>query len=198
MPLIAFEGIDRSGKETQAKLLKDWFGDKAELVSFPRYNGPVGALIKANIRCHKTVQGAAYLQTLMVADRLDFVSGLSQDLSHFTIVDRFTMTGVAYGMADGLPYDWCMDLHRPLPSLDLTFLVDIPAHIAAARRPAEDGYEANLMFQRQVAENYLNLALALPNVYVLDGTETPEAIHQEVLQVVTAYYPDAGRLLKSA
>ena len=43
--LIAFEGLDQSGKQTQAELLRDWFkerGRKARLVSFPDYGTSIG------------------------------------------------------------------------------------------------------------------------------------------------------------
>ena len=43
--LIVFEGLDQSGKETQAKLLRDRLRErrcKARLVSFPDYGTPIG------------------------------------------------------------------------------------------------------------------------------------------------------------
>ena len=43
--LIAFEGLDQSGKETQARLLRDRMrasGAKARVVSFPDYGTPIG------------------------------------------------------------------------------------------------------------------------------------------------------------
>ena len=43
--LIAFEGLDQSGKETQAQLLRDRLrqnGNKSRVVSFPDYGTSIG------------------------------------------------------------------------------------------------------------------------------------------------------------
>lgn len=47
--LIVIEGLDGSGKNTQAKKLKDWFAEKnhnVKMVSFPDYNSKSSALVK--------------------------------------------------------------------------------------------------------------------------------------------------------
>jgi len=43
--LIVFEGLDQSGKETQARLLRQWFeshGRRVESLAFPDYATPIG------------------------------------------------------------------------------------------------------------------------------------------------------------
>lgn len=193
MPLIAFEGIDRSGKETQARLLTSWLGSRAQMVGFPRYDGPIGDLIGANLRRHDDELSAGFLQLLMASDRCHYIATIAQAIpARFFILDRYKLSGLAYGMADELPYEWCRDIDRLIPDPEMTFLIDLPVEVAMRRREAADGYEASRDFQEWVAENYLHLSLVVPNVYVLDGTQPPEEIHREVVGYFVDRFPGAA------
>ena len=55
--LIAFEGLDQSGKETQARRLADSLradGRRVETLSFPDYSTPIGKEIGAALRASAT------------------------------------------------------------------------------------------------------------------------------------------------
>ena len=69
--LIAFEGLDQSGKQTQAELLRDRLVDEGRIVrllSFPAYETAIGAEIQRALRgVHE--YGPDVMQLLYVANR---------------------------------------------------------------------------------------------------------------------------------
>jgi len=71
--LIAFEGLDQSGKQTQAELLRDHLkalGRKARLVSFPDYGTSIGEEI-ARALSNERDYGPDVMQLLYVANRYE-------------------------------------------------------------------------------------------------------------------------------
>ena len=71
--LIAFEGLDQSGKQTQAELLRDRLkaeGRKARLVSFPDYATSIGEEIARALQGEREY-GADVMQLLYVANRYE-------------------------------------------------------------------------------------------------------------------------------
>src|SRR5207248_64146 len=71
--LIAFEGLDQSGKQTQAELLRDRLkedGRKARLVSFPDYGTSIGEEIARALQGEREY-GADVMQLLYVANRYE-------------------------------------------------------------------------------------------------------------------------------
>src|SRR5256885_10150411 len=68
--LIAFEGLDQSGKQTQAELLRDRLkqdGRKARLVSFPDYGTSIGEEIARALQGERE-DGPDVVQLLYVAN----------------------------------------------------------------------------------------------------------------------------------
>ena len=71
--LIAFEGLDQSGKQTQAELLRDRLkqdGRKARLVSFPDYATSIGEEIARALQGERDY-GPDVMQLLYVANRYE-------------------------------------------------------------------------------------------------------------------------------
>src|SRR5207248_3455081 len=104
--LIAFEGLDQSGKQTQAELLRDHLrehGHKARLVSFPDYGTSIGEEI-ARALSNERDYGADVMQLLYVANRYEKKPDLQRWLEGGLILvsDRYTASSVAYGEAFGL------------------------------------------------------------------------------------------------
>src|SRR5919109_3688100 len=69
--LIVFEGLDQSGKQTQAELLRDRLkqdGRKARLVSFPDYGTSIGEEIARALQGEREY-GPDVMQLLFVANR---------------------------------------------------------------------------------------------------------------------------------
>src|SRR5688572_27940920 len=127
--LIAFEGLDQSGKQTQAERLRDVLVKEQRLVrllSFPAYETAIGEEIGRALRGLREYSSEV-MQLLYVANRYEHKTLIDSERRRGTILvcDRYLASSVAYGEAQGLDAGWLIDMQRHLPQPDLTFLLDI-------------------------------------------------------------------------
>jgi dTMP kinase len=188
--LIAFEGLDQSGKQTQAELLRDQLrqgGHKSRLVSFPDYATSIGEEI-ARALAGEREYGADVMQLLYVANRYERKVDLQRWLDGGLILvsDRYTASSIAYGEAFGLDAPWLVDMQKFLPPAALTIFLDINPEIAVQRKAAgRDRYERDLALQKRVRESYQRQA-AGQNWVVLDGERPKDVIAADVFSAVTS------------
>ena len=187
--LIAFEGLDQSGKQTQAERLRDRLkqdGRKARLVSFPDYGTSIGEEIARALQGEREY-GADVMQLLYVANRYERKPDLQRwlDGGLVLVCDRYTASSVAYGEAFGLDPAWLSDMQRFLPPASLTIMLDIAPETAAGRKSADrDRYERDLALLGRVRESYRRQAAAGGWV-VLDGERTKDTIAADVYEAAT-------------
>jgi dTMP kinase len=161
--LVAFEGLDQSGKQTQANLLRDRLISNGRLVrvlSFPDYQTVIGAEIGRALRGGRDY-GADVMQLLYVANRYEFKGEILRAREGGTIVvcDRYLASSIAYGEAQGLEAEWLTDIQKYLPQPDITFLLDIAPEVSARRKTADrDKYERDLSMLGRVRDSYLRQA----------------------------------------
>jgi len=188
--LIAFEGLDQSGKQTQAELLRDRLkqgGRKARLVSFPDYATSIGEEIARALQGEREY-GPDVMQLLYVANRYERKPDLQRwlDGGLVLVCDRYMASTIAYGEAQGLEPGWLADMQRFLPPASLTILLDIAPETAVQRKAVDrDRYERDLAMQARVRDSYHRQAVASEWV-VLDGERPKEAIAADVLSAVSS------------
>ena len=186
--LIAFEGLDQSGKQTQAERLKaavEARGRKAVLLDFPSYESPIGKEIEAGLRGQRDY-GPDTMQLLYVANRYEKKPQIERLLQDGVVVicDRYLASSVAYGEAHGLDGAWLHDAQKYLPPPDLTILLDIAPETAAGRKTANrDKYERDLALLSRVRESYRRQAQS-PRWLRLDGERPKDAVAADVLTAV--------------
>jgi dTMP kinase len=189
--LIAFEGLDQSGKQTQAEMLRDRLkqaGRKARLVSFPDYGTSIGEEIARALQGEREY-GPDVMQLLYVANRYERKPDLLRWLDGGLILvsDRYTASSVAYGEAFGLDPVWLADMQKFLPAAALTILLDIAPETAVQRKSIDrDRYERDLALLARVRESYQRQASAGDNWVVIDAEQSKDAIGDEVFSVVTS------------
>src|SRR5262245_19193002 len=183
--LIAFEGLDQSGKQTQAELLRDRLkqgGRKARLVSFPDYGTSIGEEI-ARALAGEREYGPDVMQLLYVANRYERKDDLKRwlDGGLILVCDRYLASSVAYGEAFGLDPAWLIDMQKYLPPPVLTIMLDITPDTAVQRKAVDrDRYERDLALLGRVRESYRRQA-AEQGWLVLDGERSMEAIASDVI-----------------
>jgi dTMP kinase len=161
--LVAFEGLDQSGKQTQAELLRDRLsaaGRRVRLLAFPDRATPIGHEIEQALRGHRDY-AADVMQLLYVANRYEWKREIERERSDGSILicDRYLASSVAYGEAQGLDPAWLFDMQRHLPQPDITFLLDIAPEVSARRKTADrDKYERDLALLARVRDSYLRQA----------------------------------------
>jgi dTMP kinase len=190
MALIAFEGLDQSGKETQAKLLRDELerrGRSAVSVTFPSDRTSIGQEIRAALAGTRNYPPDV-MQLLFIANRHEWRPRIEQWLRDGVVVicDRYRASSIAYGEALGLDPVWLSDTQRLLPSPTLTILLDIPPETALARkRAARDRYERDLNLLARVRESYRRQAQDT-DWLLLDGERPRDAVAADVTRAVLA------------
>jgi dTMP kinase len=188
--LIAFEGLDQSGKQTQAGMLRDRLrqdGHKSRLISFPDYATSIGEEI-ARALAGEREYGADVMQLLYIANRYERKADLQRWLDGGLILvsDRYTASSIAYGEAFGLDAPWLIDMQKFLPPASLTIFLDINPDTAVQRKAAgRDRYERDLAMQKRVRESYTRLA-ASQGWVVLDGERPKDAIAADVFTAVSS------------
>lgn len=157
--LIAFEGLDQSGKQTQAGLLGDRLtaeGRAVRHLSFPAYETSIGQELDQALHGGRNY-GPDVMQLLYVANRYERKADIVRALEAGEVIvcDRYTASSLAYGEAQGLDVGWLTDMQRFLPPADLTILLDIEPATAVQRKATHrDRYERDLALQQRVRASY--------------------------------------------
>ncbi|CAN5881069.1 dTMP kinase [soil metagenome] len=157
--LIAFEGLDQSGKQTQAEGLRDHFaslGRETRLLSFPDYSTAIGGEISRALHGEREY-AADTLQLLYVANRYEHRGLIEKLLGDGTVIicDRYLASSIAYGEAQGLDAAWLAACQRFLPRPDLTIVLDIAPETAVQRKSTNrDRYERDLALLSRVRDSY--------------------------------------------
>ena len=187
--LIVFEGLDQSGKQTQAERLRDRLKDegrKARLVSFPDYGTTIGEEIARALQGEREY-GAEVMQLLYIANRYERKPDLQRwlDGGLVLVCDRYLASSIAYGEAQGLDTRWLMDMQKFLPMPSLTILLDIAPETAVRRKAVDrDRYERDLAMQARVRDSYRRQA-AEQDWIRLDGERAKDAVAADVFSAVS-------------
>ena len=187
--LIAFEGLDQSGKQTQAELLRDHLkadGHKVRLLSFPDYGTSIGEEIARALQGERDY-GPDVMQLLYVANRYERKDEILQWLEAglILICDRYRASSVAYGEAHGLDAAWLSAMQKYLPDPDITFLLDIAPETSARRKTGDrDKYERDLQMLARVRDSYLRQS---DEGWIrLDADRDRRAVASEIIAAVNA------------
>jgi dTMP kinase len=191
--LIAIEGIDGSGKSTQARLLADFLG---ALLTHEPGDTALGSRLRTLLLDASgsdiTVRAEALL---MAADRAQHVAEVvapALDAGRWVVTDRFSASTLAYqGYGRGLDVEelrslagWAAGGLTP----DLTVLVDLPSELAPTRRgqTADRLERLDAGFHERVRHGYLDMASADPVGWVVvDGVPARDDVAAAVRDAVT-------------
>jgi len=196
--LITFEGIDGSGKSTQAKMLVERLRAKGmEVIHTREPGGSTGAeeirqLILTGDTDRWSPETEILLFTAARRDHLEKTIRPALEAGQIVICDRFAdSTRVYQGATRG-------DLRAKVDQLhdlmigqepDLTFIIDMDPAIALARGLARPDAEARfedfgLSFQETVRHGFLSIARAQSDrCVVVEGNRTPDEVAAEVLAI---------------
>lgn len=190
---ITFEGIDRSGKSTQAKLLAEALGPETVVLREPG-GTPAGERVRDLLKDPSVELDPLAELLLFCAARAQLVAQVIRpalEAGKTVVCDRFTDSSVAYqGIGRGLGAKRveaiCAEATGGLQP-DLTILLQIDAAEAIARGTEEnDRFEdEGFSFQEDVEQAYEDLEQAEPNrIVAIDARGTPEQVHEAVLETV--------------
>ena len=177
---LVFEGIDASGKSTQAKRIAQ---ERNALVTFEPGDTAVGKDLRRWLLDAATPMKPETEALLMTADRSHHVDTLIKptlESAKSVVADRFYASTLAYqGYGRGVDLSQLraatqLAIGDCLP--DLTILIDLPVDVANERRErnAKDRFESSdIDFHNRVRSGYLELAKTDGvEWFVVDGTKS--------------------------
>jgi dTMP kinase len=189
---VTFEGIDRSGKTTQAGLLVEALGEDALGVREPGGTA-AGERVRELLKDPSVSLSPEAEALLFAAARSELVAEVilpALDAGRVVVSDRFLDSSLAYqGGARGLGIEDVERVnHFATRGLkpDLTFLLDLPPTDAAARAGESDRFEdQGAALQDAVAAAYERLVRSDPDRWRrIDASRRPEEVHADVIREV--------------
>lgn len=198
---VSFEGIDGSGKSTQARMLRDHLAQDGQDVVLTREPGgspgaeEIRALVLQGDPERWSPDTELLLFTAARRDHLERLIEPSLSAGKTVICDRFAdSTRLYQGLSRG-------DLRAKVDALhdlmigrepDLTLLIDMDPEIGLARAMGRQGVEERfenmgLELQRKMRAGFLDLAKAHPGRFrVIDGNRSPEDVQRDVIATLEA------------
>lgn len=195
---ISFEGIDGSGKSTQARLLADMLRDHGYDVVLTREPGgsagaeEIRALVLEGDPDRWSAETELLLFTAARRDHLEKTIRPALSDGKIVICDRFAdSTRVYQGTTRGDLLDRVNALHEAMIGVepDITVLVDIDPNVglsrAKARQTAEERFEDfGIEMQIKMRSAFLELATHAPRFVVIEGAQNMEAVASDIAEAV--------------
>lgn len=197
--LLVFEGLDGSGKSTQARLLGKWLQAQGYRVFFTEWNS--SDLVSSIIRRGKK-KGLLTPTTFSLLHATDFADRFERQIlpplraGYLVVCDRYSYTAFARDAARGCDPGWVRNLYQFAPRPDRTYYFQVPVAITLRRKLASrlkiSYYEAgmDLGLADNVTESYQRFQGRLKREYdrmagtdgfvVIDAHRNVEAIQREL------------------
>lgn len=185
---ICIEGLDGSGKSTQAKLLTKKLckaGYNAVFTAEPS-QGKIGKFIRKRLfeqeRMPTTVEAL-----LFAADRIEHVQNTvtpALKAGKIVISDRYVFSSLAYQGSAGLNLSWIENINVNAQKPDLSIFIDVAPEVVLERLKRKKSVMENLQTQRKVQEIYQKY-IEKGELKRVDGAksknEVLEALYAEVV-----------------
>jgi dTMP kinase len=192
---VSLEGVDGSGKSTQAKLLAEALGPETLLIREP--GGTSAAERIRELLADPSLEIDPFAELLLFsAARADLVSRVIRpalEAGTHVVADRFADSSVAYqGGARELGTSHVLSLtDTVIDGLwpDITVLLRIEPKVGLGRADGDDRFESEgLELQRAVAEAYEEIAqIASDRVVAVDASGSVEEVHERVMAAVRSH-----------
>lgn len=200
--IIAFCGIDGSGKTTQLKRLKnrltlkghkiyctkqptDWYRSDSRLREFLAGSIAEEGLLMRELALFSAADRLRHMQLELLPKVLE---------GNIVLSDRYVFSSYAYFMARGIDdKEWLMEINKFVTMPDLTFYIDVPAEVALKRIILRDGSSAkkeekDINRLEKVRSIFLNQPWGeKQNYFMIDSTKDPEFVENEIFNITSKY-----------
>ena len=194
---ISLEGVDGSGKSTQARLLVEALGEGTVAIREPGGTEAAERIRELLADSKVELEPLAELMLFLAAraDLTERVVRPALEAGHYVVADRFSDSSVAYqGAARGLGVGEVITLCDTATDglwPDLTLLLRIDPETGLGRAAGDDRFEQEgLGLQQAVAQAYDEIAqIARDRVTVIDASGSVEEVHQRVMEALRERIP---------
>jgi dTMP kinase len=190
---ICIEGIDASGKTTQAhRLVRNLRRRGLDVVyTTEPSTGEIGKLIRDHVLNRKKRVPVAVEALLFAADRVDHVDKEIKPAlqkGKIVICDRYVYSTLAYQGAADLDLNWIEQINHFALVPDLAMFLDVSLEVVIGRMQSksEKSVMETLQNQRRVCEVYLKMVKE-GRLMRIDGNKPVNALAAEILRVVVEF-----------
>ncbi len=192
---IVFEGIDGSGKTTQAELLAEKLTSIQQSNIIIREPGgtPLGESIRKELKSNPNLDPVTQL-FLFSACRTELIKDVinpNLEEGHIVICDRYIFSTIAYqGHAEGLNIAYIenmIELSTEGLTPDIVIFIDTPVEIAKKRRENEtnDYYDRkDIDYYVRTREGYITMASSSVNWVTHDGSKEPDELAKSIWEQI--------------
>ena len=191
--IIVLEGIDKSGKTTQSKLLVDYINSttsfKAVQMNFPNYNTFSGIEIHRHLK-GQTLYNPHALHVLFTLNRYEEKPTIERLLDEGSVIvmNRYYQSNIMYGLADGITnHEWLESLDGEMPQANLIIILDISVEESMSRNPNPDVNEQDKNYLKKVRSYFIKYADTYGWKIVDASNKSKEDIHREVIKIAEQY-----------
>ena len=185
---IVFDGIDGSGKSTQARLTYKWLNKKYKIIlthepTDSKYGKKIKSIIYDKAKKQSIHNLRKILLKLYTKDRIWHIKNVIMPMlkQGFVISDRYYYSTLVYQLSVKEWQAYLKKFQKLKP--DITFIVDTPARIALKRitkRKKDKAIFEKLKFLENIREKYLKLRRLDENIIILNGTKSIQSIFKDV------------------
>ena len=197
--LLVFEGLDGSGKSTQAALLGKWLAAQGYRVFFTEWNS---SELVANVIRRGKKKGLLTPTTFSLLHATDFADRFERKIlpplraGYLVVCDRYAHTAFVRDAARGCDPGWVRTIYSFAPRPDRAFYFRVPVSITLRRKLAsrlkisyyeagmdlglsDDVVESYQKFQGRLKREYDRIA-ATDRFTIIDSTRTVEEIQGDL------------------
>ncbi len=191
---IVIEGLDGSGKTTQARLLVQRLQSSHNAVyTTEPSSGKIGSFIRDRCLYEEKRLDSAVEALLFAADRIEHVQNeVVPALTEGKLVvsDRYVYSSLAYQGSAGLKIDWINAINKLALKPDLAVFIDVAPEMVLQRLNRKKSVMETLETQKKVREIYLKF-VANGQLVRIDGdmpvADLSEALYTRVLRFLATF-----------
>jgi dTMP kinase len=191
---IVIEGLDGSGKTTQAKLLSKKLNKTHNvLLTAEPSLGKIGSFIREDCLYEETRLPIEAEALLFAADRIEHMHNEVKpalDQGKLVICDRYIYSSLAYQGSAGLSLDWIKTINARALQPDFSIFIDVSPEKVIERLQRKKSVMETLEIQQRVREVYLQY-IKKGELIRVDGDKSKDSVADEL-------YDKVSTLLKSA
>lgn len=179
---IVFEGLDRSGKSTQADLLCKYLNENnfpTKHFRFPDRTTAIGKMLDAYLNKSSELDDMA-VHLLFAANRWEASKEIKETLlsGNSVVCDRYSYSGIAFSHQKGLDLNWCINPEIGLPAPDKVFYLTVPMEVAEKRGGfGQERYEKR---DTQMKVDTIFKSLQTDSWEVIDASPSIEDLHHRL------------------
>jgi len=184
---VCIEGLDGSGKSTQARLLAERLQKtRRVLLTVEPSRGRIGTFIRQSYLYGENRLSSVVEALLFAADRVDHVQNEivpALETGDVVISDRYVYSSLAYQGAAGLSLEWIEKVNSHALRPDIALFLDVDLGTVMKRLKPRKSIMENLETQERVRGYYLDL-VKVGLLRRVDGNRVKSEIAEETFSIV--------------